>query len=207
MTHVEEKWSQSQHHSLLTTYNLDENSIIFDLGGYVGDWSQEMSDKYKCNIYIFEPVKEFYNIIVERFKDNDKVKIFNFGLSDEDILLEISVNKNQSSFYINKTNKLELAKVCNVVTYLCDNVELKDKQIDVMKINIEGSEYPLLLSLLQDPIRTKVKNYQIQFHEFVPNYLDLYLKIQDLFLSNNYNHTYKYPFVWENFQKNNEKSI
>ena len=34
-------------------YDLDENAIVFDLGGYEGQWSSDIFSKYCCHIYIF----------------------------------------------------------------------------------------------------------------------------------------------------------
>ena len=47
--------------------NLSENSIVFDVGGYAGSWAEQIYDKYNCTVYVFEPVKHFYNIIKDLF--------------------------------------------------------------------------------------------------------------------------------------------
>ena len=56
-------------------YDLDEKSIIMDLGGYNGIWVQQMIDKYNPHVYILEPVLEYYNNLVNKFVNNNKVKI------------------------------------------------------------------------------------------------------------------------------------
>jgi phospholipid N-methyltransferase len=68
-------------------HQLDENSFVMDLGGYTGIWSQKIIDKYNCNVFIIEPVKEFYNILLDKYRDNPKVHILNVGVSTEDCLV------------------------------------------------------------------------------------------------------------------------
>jgi hypothetical protein len=46
-------------YTLRLDYDLDENSIVFDMGGYVGEWSEKIFAKYDSHIFIFEPVKEY----------------------------------------------------------------------------------------------------------------------------------------------------
>src|SRR6478609_5702767 len=49
---------------------LNDKSIVFDLGGYEGQWTSDIYSRYNCHVYVFEPVREFYEIIKNRFKNN-----------------------------------------------------------------------------------------------------------------------------------------
>ena len=42
--------------TLRLNYNLNENSIVFDLGGYKGEFSSIIYCKYSPFIFIFEPI-------------------------------------------------------------------------------------------------------------------------------------------------------
>ena len=66
------------------TYDLNEDSVVMDLGGYTGIWAQQIIKKYNPNFYIIEPLPEFYNILVDKFKENKKVNLLNVGASDRD---------------------------------------------------------------------------------------------------------------------------
>jgi hypothetical protein len=61
------------------TYNLDKDSIVFDLGGYEGSWSNKINNLYKPALYIFEPVKTYYNNIVQNFKEEPNVNFLPFA--------------------------------------------------------------------------------------------------------------------------------
>ena len=72
-----------------------------------------------------------------------------------------------------------------------------------MKINIEGSEYDLMESLILKKNHLLVDNFQIHFHDFVIENAKERMKNIQLDLSKSHTTTYKYEFVWENWKKNN----
>ncbi len=77
------KWFEDDgDNTLLITYPLTEDSVVFDVGGYEGRWAGSIVNKYNPHVFVFEPVKKFYEICVERFKDSPKVYVNNHGLSD-----------------------------------------------------------------------------------------------------------------------------
>ena len=41
--------------------NLDKNSIVIDLGAYVGLWAQRINDKFGSIVHAYEAVEEFYD--------------------------------------------------------------------------------------------------------------------------------------------------
>ena len=48
-------------------YELDNDSIVIDLGGYHGLWTKKISQKFNCNILTIEPIPEFYNKMINEF--------------------------------------------------------------------------------------------------------------------------------------------
>lgn len=177
-------------------YDLNEDSIVFDIGGYEGNWSSDISEKYNCNIYIFEPVIEYYNIIVKKFKNNDKVRVFNFGMSNKNEEVFISNNTASSSVHIESRHKQKIM-LKNINDFIED--ESLDK-IDLVKINIEGSEYDLLEEVIKIGNQIKFVNLQIQFHKnIVPNWDNRRNYIREE-LTKTHEITYDYSFVWENWK-------
>jgi len=59
--------------NLRLNYDLDENSMVFDLGGYEGQWASDIFSMYCCSIHVFEPVEEFADKIIKRFSKNKKI--------------------------------------------------------------------------------------------------------------------------------------
>ena len=80
-------------------YDLNKESIVIDAGGYQGWFAENIHNKYKCKVYIFEPVKIFYDEISKKFGGNPDVKVFNFGLGAVTQKHKINIKKDGTSLY------------------------------------------------------------------------------------------------------------
>lgn len=182
--------------ALRLTYDLDENSIVFDLGGYVGDFAAAISDKYGCYVYLFEPSAEFFEQCQARFASNDKVKCFNFGLGGADGQFILSADGDASSTKSEQRSAggslVSIRKFCDVFD------ELKLSRIDLLKINIEGGEYEVLPHLIDTGLIGKIRFVQVQFHTFVENANSLRAEIVES-LKNSHERDWCYTFVWESW--------
>lgn len=185
--------------TLRLNYALDENSLVFDIGGYKGEFASSIINKYNCNIHIFEPIPEFYQIIVDKFLKNKKITPHCCGLSTETKKEYISLLDNSSSIFTNDENRIEVQFLSAIEFMNTNNIE----KVDLIKINIEGGEYELLEALIDNDKIKLFNNIQVQFHDFViPNARERMNKIQDA-LSKTHFLTYQYEFVWENWQLKN----
>lgn len=176
-------------------YDLNQNSIVFDIGAYYGDFSDQIFAKYNCYIHAFEPIPEFFTKCQNRFKDNKKIICHKFAVSDKTGECKIYMNDNSTSLHANSSDSKNI-KTKNFNEILKD---LDVSMIDLIKINIEGEEYNLLEFMIQNDLHQKCKNLQVQFHKLVDNYQERYDDIA-LNLSKTHQLTYHYPFVWENWQ-------
>jgi hypothetical protein len=61
-------------------YNLNQNSIVIDLGGYKGQFASDIHSKYLCKVLVFDPIKSYFELIQGRFKKNSYIDAFNFAL-------------------------------------------------------------------------------------------------------------------------------
>jgi len=187
--------------TLRLDYDLNENSIVFDVGGYKGEFARDIFCKYQSNIYLFEPLKEFYEICLKRFINNEKVRSFNFGLADESFDTEINISDNASSIFNVEGEKTRI-RLESITDFIKSN---QIETVDLIKINIEGGEYDLLDSLIENNLIHKFKNIQVQFHDFViQNPRERMTKIQNE-LSKTHSLTYQYDFVWENWKINDNE--
>jgi FkbM family methyltransferase len=183
--------------TLRLNYPLTENSIVFDIGGYKGEWAEKIIKLYNPYIYIFEPIPEYYLEIFKKLGANPKVSIYNFGLSDKNEKASISLLSNSSSIYKKGKN--------------CINIRLQDisnfikkaniSRIDLMKINIEGGEYSLLERMINVKIIEICQDIQVQFHNFMPEAERRRNKIRESLAKTHFT-TYEYLFVWENWRRN-----
>ena len=177
---------------------LDKNSIIYS-GGVGEDMSFDLKleDKYRCKIFLIDPtkraikhyeeVKEFYNTKINNFSGNiqsdylyniidldpdfNNYTYINKGLYREKTKLKFYKQTNPNyvsqslvnNMYGNDYDEVEVDSIKNIMkTY-------NHSKIDLLKLDIEGSEIDVLNNMLDD--------------EIYPKYLciefDLFLKKKD----------------------------
>jgi FkbM family methyltransferase len=177
-------------------YPLTASSVVLDLGGYRGDWTREIVRRYSPYVHVFEPVPEFALAIAAEFGSNPKVRVHQFGLLDCDGEQQITQSADASSMYI-ESGTLLSAQFRDVAAFF-QEAELKD--VALMKLNIEGGEYPLLERMIQAELVSRCADIQVQFHDFVPQAASRRAAIREV-LATTHRLTYDYPFVWENWER------
>ena len=197
------KWFKDEGDTLLRlNYPLTSDSVVFDLGGYQGDFAADIFKKYKCNVYIYEPVKSFYLDCVDRFSGNEKIRCFQYGLSNADGTFLISINNDASSL-IRNTN-IENCEQVLVKSFSDELLTLGISNIDLLKINIEGPEFLILPDILTKKLMPKIRHLQVQFHTFYPNAITLRDEIRSKLQETHYEE-WNYPFVWESWARKSDK--
>lgn len=174
---------------------LTSESIVFDLGGWKGDWASNVYSRFRCKIYIFETVPTYSKRIEERFLLNQDIKVCPYGLGSDNTSLEVFIGQEGSSIFNNRntSNNSELCDIVGISDYLTNN---KFNKIDLCKINIEGGEYDLLEKIIALNLTTLVNCYLVQFHDFVPEYEFRRKKIREK-LRETHELLFDYPLVWE----------
>jgi len=185
-------------------YELNDNSIVIDLGGYHGLWIDEILKKnnpYIPNIILVEPVPEFYNHLVTKYKNYEKIKVINAGVSTDKNeatkTLYVSSDGSSTNFNTNVKSVIQI-KTIPIDKILSDN---NINQVDLLQINIEGDEYGLMEYMIESSIIDKFKNVQIQFHLGIGNDIERRNNIQKNLISKGFKNKVDYPFVWETWEK------
>jgi len=192
-----EKWVRDkgdQTHRI--NYPLNSDSVVIDVGAYQGKFIDSIYQKYQCNIHAFEPVKNFIQILNSRWYQTEKVKIHDYALGTSNEIIDICLDGDASSTHVfnnSITEKIRIKKIDEVLK------ELQINSVDLIKINIEGEEYPLLDYCLKQGIVEKFKNIQVQFHDFISNAVEKRNSIRQR-LSETHELTYDYEFTWENWK-------
>jgi FkbM family methyltransferase len=189
-------WITEDGEKLRYRYNLNSDSLVFDIGGYKGQWASDIYSMYNCRIIIIEPQIEFFKNIQERFIYNSKVEVYPIALGSNKREELISFDADASSVFISTNSKKELMSFEDVFDFFKKH---NLSNVDLMKINIEGGEYELLTRLIDSGIVRNIKNLQIQFHDFVPNANVEMKKIQSQLLQT-HRTTFQYTYVWENWE-------
>ena len=177
---------------------LNKNSIVFDLGGHMGDFADAINKKYGCKVYLFEPHPSFYLACTRRFAENKDIILLNYGVSDSKGSFALSDSAAGSSF-INPKHQGNTSITCEVENLSSVLSSLGVTRVDLMKINIEGAEYQLLQYMADSCMLNVVNEYQIQFHKFIK---DAEAKREAItkHLEKTHVRTWCYSFVWENWK-------
>lgn len=140
---------------------IKKNAVILDIGANIGNHSVYWAVRsYAKKIYSFEPVEDFFKILkknIEINQLNDKVKIFNIGLSNQKI--------NGSILEYHRDNigetRIKQDSNGNLMLDRLDNITFEDNTIDFIKIDVEGHE----LEVLQGARETLLKYRPVVFVE------------------------------------------
>ncbi len=146
------------HHQRISRHlkELDIEKII-DVGAHKGEFLEKMLKIEKVNsFYAFEPQKNIFNELSEKFSKNKKVTLYNFAMDKEITNKKLKINRlsmtsslaeiNEKSFYLKIKNFLTFSKSnfedeyeiqTNTVDKIFENISL---QKALLKIDVEGFE-------------------------------------------------------------------
>jgi FkbM family methyltransferase len=192
---VKHRWLLDGGNEMRYKYALDEKSVVVDVGGYVGEFTSEINNRYGCEIYVIEPVKEFSNFLHNRFLRFNNIESHNVALCAGKRSGVISISKDASSIHQDFGVKQDIQ--CLGFSDFLAKVDVDF--VDLIKINIEGEEYNLLDDMCVSGDVLKCDNIQVQFHDFIPNHESKYSDIK-VMLSETHELTYYYPYLWENWR-------
>ena len=155
----------SEHYKkLLNLKHITSNSIILDIGANVGDVTDVLIKKYNPNIYCYEPNISCYKYMLRRFKDNPKIKIFNVAVSNftgQSFLYFHEKAKNITEFNQRSSIKkekdgLDINKKIEVSCINIKEILEQHYKIDLIKIDIEGSEYEVMPEIIKNKDKIKM---------------------------------------------------
>ncbi|MDR0739181.1 MAG: FkbM family methyltransferase [Oscillospiraceae bacterium] len=147
---------------------------FFDIGCNVGMASLFASQKSEISkIYAFEPFAFSVKRAAENFNLNpdlsSKIKLFNFGLSDQDkdvvCSFPVGFSASASTHFSLDGGKKEKVSLKKASTFLKEiiNQECKNEKI-ILKIDCEGAEYEILPDLDKAGILKKVDLLFLEWH-------------------------------------------
>jgi FkbM family methyltransferase len=185
---------------LLHDAAIDGSSIVLDVGGFTGDWSARIIEKYDPNIYLFEPNPACFPALKERFSGNPKVRCFDYGLHREDATLPLLQAGMGSSVFSDTT----AVTVASTIVRLRDIVSALDElgcdSPDLVKLNIEGGEYDVLERLIESDRLSRIRCLMVQFHEWRDGAYRRRRRIRRA-LMKSHDLDWDYPYIWEKWTR------
>ena len=135
----------------LKNYNLKEvnfkNKICLDLGANIGGFSKIAIENGAKKVISIECDSRNYNKMVESFKKEKKIKILHGAISNYEGKIKIYKNDSKKSHCsVSTINKLKFKEYDEVKSINIEKI-LKKYNPEIIKVDIEGSEYDILESL------------------------------------------------------------
>lgn len=97
---------------------------IIDIGAHKGDFSRKfMNDENIKNFFLFEPQLKFYKYLLNKFKNNKKIKIYNVAIDTvNNKIKKIALNVDPTTSSLAKIDKNSLLyKIKNIILNSKDN--------------------------------------------------------------------------------------
>lgn len=146
---------------------LDENAIVYSFGiGEDISFDKAIIEKYSCKVFGFDPTPKSISWIANQ-KTHPNFHFYGFGLDSKSGFVDFYLPNNDdhvSGSLLKQKNVSELKKVSVEMKSFEDIIEkLGHKNIDVLKMDIEGSEYEVLDSILASKV--SITQILIEFHE------------------------------------------
>lgn len=172
-------------------HDLGPNDLVIDAGGYDGRWAESIAMLYNPLIVVYEPVPRFADLVRRRHRSNPKVEVKQQALSTVAAPREFRILSNDSGFY---------GTGARIWTECEDIADVAEKEIALLKLNIEAEEFNILWRLVDTGLIVNVREIQVQFHRDYPHgeFMRHLLRAK---LMETHECTYSYPFVWENWRK------
>ena len=144
----------SKKYKILDNIKINKNATVIDFGAHIGEVSDYFLRK-DCKVYAYEPsLSSFKNL--KKLEKNKNFKCFNLGLSNiketkylyNKFANNISFLSQGSSVFKNKYKNSKNYEKCIFDTL--DNILNKFEYVNLIKIDIEGSEYLIIDDLLKN---------------------------------------------------------
>lgn len=163
-----EKWHELDgDKTLALDWPLNEDSHVWEIGGFEGRWAQQIWDRFHCNITIFEPQMWAVEKMRKRFEGIGKIEIRPYGLWVEDCIKPIYNFFTDGATIIHRSHHYEPtdAALGSFHDFNQETMGLSYK-VDVGLMNIEGAEFTLLPLFI---VSGAIQVFDVFWCQFHPN--------------------------------------
>jgi len=155
----------------LNLNNKGDSPVIFDLGAHIGLSILYFKIKYpNSRIVAFEPNPNIFPILQENIECNSlsNVELHNIALGSKDEVRDFYIdNSGNDSFSTSSFNKnaWDGTQSTVAINVKCERLsKYIDRDIDILKMDIEGAETEVLQELIEGNKLQYIKNILIEYH-------------------------------------------
>jgi len=143
----------------------NSNKVFIDLGANKGSSIEWCESNYGSDyaIHAFEPVSHLFDNLKRKYVDSTVLYRQAAWIEDGEKFLNISHGDLSSSFYGHVSGQKNIIAVETIDFSRWLEANFPDNYI-VLKMNIEGAEFPVLIKMIHDGTITMVNELYYQFH-------------------------------------------
>lgn len=146
---------------------LSDQSVVMDLGANMGRFSAQVLARFGCQVFAVEPEQANY----EAIQEHPKLRKFQAAVGGKCGRSGISISSDSTGHRLHALAGTETATEQVVTVHDFPSLmALGDiRRIDVMKLDVEGSEWDWLDSMSDEQLKS-VGQLTVEFHGFLPEY-------------------------------------
>ncbi|MCC5951653.1 MAG: FkbM family methyltransferase [Acidimicrobiia bacterium] len=183
---------------ILVDADLDEHSVVLDVGAFVGQWCEKVVERYGATVHAFEPAPQAVAALRRRSAADPRIVTHPVGLSDRDTTATMEIHGPGSNVY-STTGEGDVVEIqLRDVAAVLDSLDVD--RVDLLKVNIEGGEYDLFDRLIETGWLPRIRTVLVQFHEWHPGAYRRRFRIRRA-LSRHHRQVWNYPWMWEKWTR------
>jgi FkbM family methyltransferase len=144
-------------------FPLTEESVVFEIGGYVGRWAKEIAERYNPELFVFEPQMWAYRKCQEALVGFSHTYVFEYGLGVDSGVYPMGNWETDGCSLINIPHNKPTGTgiVMEINSFL---QSMKVERINLCLMNIEGYEFKLIPYMIETGIMDRIDYFMCQFH-------------------------------------------
>ena len=148
---------------------ISDQSMVLDLGANVGDFAGQMIARFGCQVLAVEPEQTNFDSI----PNHPKLRKFRGAVGGTCGHFGVQISRDPTGHRLGALASANAGVATEQVVAVHDFSSLVAlagvRQIDVMKIDVEGCEWDWL-DTITDPQLLAISQLTIEFHDFLPEY-------------------------------------
>ena len=148
-----------------------QREICIDCGGHIGVFT-DVALHCGAIVYVFEPNKYLFAFLQNKYRDNPNVILHNQAVSNRNYQTQFLIDEcgelsqgNRIVESVNHTQKSYEVEVIDLSQYIKEHILPKHNKISFLKLDVEGSEFDIMESLLGQDLHKHIGYIACETHE------------------------------------------
>lgn len=170
-------------------------NFVIDVGGYIGETALFFAQRGARRVFCVEPAPDNLRLLEQNISQSsfkDKIVVIRAAILDKDGIVEFYMdNQNYHSYHVANSHEFMKTYTREPSKYNVQAMSFQSlleytglEEVDVVKLDCEGSEYDILLGT-PDSVLKRVRKYIIEYHNgpdiLVKRLDDLGYKVREKF--------------------------